>query len=125
MNRMIRNVVGPVVVGPFGSEAPPPQKSDSRTWLKGWLVETVLPVVMLLSMSAMTVAMIVLIVTTVAHAGWLDTGTYVNVDPWSGVHSASDASRADSGLWAESAGSGDFSSGSQGDPGYFAAETPE
>jgi hypothetical protein len=53
--------------------------------LKWCLLEGVLPTVTLVSMSVLTITMIVLIVTTVAHAGWLEPGTYVSVDPWAGV----------------------------------------
>ena len=55
---------------------------DSRTLLKRCLLDTVLPALALLSMSVLTVTMIVVVVTTVAHGGWLTPGTYVSVDPW-------------------------------------------
>ncbi len=55
---------------------------DSRTRLQQCLLDTVLPGLALLSMSALTVTMIVVVVTTVAHGGWLTPGTYVSVNPW-------------------------------------------
>lgn len=58
---------------------------DSRTLRNRWLLDTVLPGLALLSMSVLTVTMIVLVVTTVAHGGWLMPGTYVSVDPWVAV----------------------------------------
>jgi hypothetical protein len=59
-----------------------PKSHDSRTRLRQCLLDTVLPGLALLSMSALTVTMIVVVVTTVAHGGWLTPGTYVSVNPW-------------------------------------------
>lgn len=59
-----------------------PKAHDSRTRLQQCLLDTVLPGLALLSMSALTVTMIVVVVTTVAHGGWLTPGTYVSVNPW-------------------------------------------
>jgi len=85
---------------------------DSRTLLKRCLVDTIVPAIALVSMAVLTVTMIVVVVTTVAHAGWLTPPTYVSVDPWSSLYSDSEAPA-------------DISSEALADAGYFAAQTPE
>jgi hypothetical protein len=65
--------------------APRRERANSRTLLKRYFLDPVLPVLTLLSMSVLTVAMLVVIVTTVADMDLQLPGSYVNVDPWSGV----------------------------------------
>ena len=58
---------------------------DFRTMLKLYLLDPVLPLVALASMSALTVATIVLVATTVAGAGLhIQDGAAQPLDPWSG-----------------------------------------
>jgi len=59
--------------------------SRSRTSLKRYLLDPVLPMLTLLSMSVLTVVLLVVIVTTVAEMDLQLPGGYVNVDPWAGV----------------------------------------
>lgn len=91
MNRVTKSVVEPVRVAAQG----PPDVGDSRTFLKRCLVDTVVPAIALVSMSVLTITMIVVVVTTVAHGGWLAPPTYVNVDPWSSVYPESADLRRD------------------------------
>lgn len=91
MNRVAKSVVEPANVASQG----PPDVGDSRTLLKRRLVDTVVPAIALVSMSALTVTMIVVVVTTVAHGGWLTPPTYVSVDPWSSVYPGSADLRRD------------------------------
>jgi len=63
---------------------PRPQATDSRTRLKRYFLDPVLPVLTLLSMSALTVVLLLVIVTTVADMDTQLPGSYVSVDPWSG-----------------------------------------
>lgn len=57
----------------------------SWTVLKRYLLDPVLPLLALASMSALTVAVIVLVVTTVAGAGLhVQDGKAQRLDPWSG-----------------------------------------
>ena len=125
MNPMTKNVVEPLHTAAFGLPVSPPGETDSRALLRRCLLDTVLPAVALLSMSVLTVAMIVVVVTTVAHGGWLTPATYVSVDPWSGVYPDSDALHEAGGPQRDSAALGDVSSQARTDAGYFAAETPE
>jgi hypothetical protein len=64
--------------------APRPNPVDSRTRLKQYFLDPVLPVLTLLSMSALTVVMLLVIVTTVADMDLQLPGSYVSVDPWAG-----------------------------------------
>lgn len=73
----------------------PPDVGDSRTFLKRCLVDTVVPAFTLLAMSVLTITMIVVVVTTVAHGGWLTPPTYVSIDPWSSVYPGSADLRRD------------------------------
>ena len=61
-----------------------PRAVDSRTRLKQYFLDPVLPMLTLLSMSVLTVVMLVVIVTTVADMDTQLPGSYVSVDPWSG-----------------------------------------
>jgi hypothetical protein len=85
MNQMTRSDIEPLCAAAFGLPVARARAPDSRTLKSPWLLDTVLPGLALLSMSALTVTMIVLVVTTIAHGGWLAPGTYVSVDPWVGV----------------------------------------
>lgn len=85
MSRMTRSNVEPLCAAAFGLPVAKSHAPDSRTLRRQWLLDTVLPGLALLSMSAFTVTMIVVVVTTVAHGGWLEPQAYVNVDPWSCV----------------------------------------
>ena len=112
INQMTKSVVetsSAAVHGPPGSQ---PGAEDSRTLLKRCLLDTVVPAFTLLCMAALTVTMIVVVVTTVAHAGWLTPPTYVSVDPWSSLYSDSGATES-------------VSTGARADAGYFAAQTPK
>ena len=62
-----------------------PRASGSRTLLKQYFLDPVLPMLTLLSMSALTVVMLVVIVTTVADMDMRLPDSYVNADPWAGV----------------------------------------
>ncbi|MEN6575629.1 MAG: hypothetical protein ABFD90_04740 [Phycisphaerales bacterium] len=109
---MTKNVVetsSTAVHGPPGSQ---PGAEDSRTLLKRCLLDTVAPAFTLLCMAALTVTMIVVVVTTVAHAGWLTPPTYVSVDPWSSLYSDAEAPAG-------------VSPEALADAGTFAAQTPE
>jgi hypothetical protein len=64
--------------------APRPDPVDSRTLWKQYFLDPVLPVLTLLSMSALTVVMLLVIVTTVADMDLQLPGSYVSVDPWAG-----------------------------------------
>ncbi len=125
MDLMTKNVVEPLHAAAFGLPVSRPGGDDSRTLLKRCLLDTVLPGIALLSMSVLTVTMIVLVVMTVAHGGWLTPGTYVSVDPWAGVYPDSGTLREAGGQRWDSAPPGGVSSRPQADTGYFAAETPE
>ena len=58
---------------------------DFRTVLEQYLLDPVLPLLALASMSALTVAVIVLLATTVAGAGLhVQEGAAQRLDPWSG-----------------------------------------
>ena len=125
MSQMTRNSLEPLHAAAFGLPVSQSQGADSRTLWRRCLVDTVLPALALLSMSALTVTLIVVIVTTVAHGGWLTPVTYASVDLWSGVYPDSDTLREAGGQPWESAAAGDVSLQSQFDAGYFAAEMPE
>jgi hypothetical protein len=56
----------------------------SRTLMWQYILNLVLPAFTLASMAVLTIIMIVLIVTTIADAGWHLMPSYVSVDPWSG-----------------------------------------
>ncbi len=99
MNRMTTRVVKATFADACGMQTLRPDGGHSRTIARQCLLETVLPVVALLSMSALTVVTIVVLVTTVANAGWLAPGTYVNVDPWSGLYPDSTAPGEESSQW--------------------------
>ncbi len=73
----------PVDSGP-GCEGSP-SRSHSRTSLKQYILDPVLPMLTLLSMSALTVVLLVTIVMAVADMDMRLPDSYVNVDPWSGV----------------------------------------
>jgi len=86
MSQIARSHIEPLCAAAFGLPVARSHAPDSRTVLRQRLVNTVLPGLALLSMSVLTVAMIVILVTTVAHGGWLTPGTYVTVDPWANVY---------------------------------------
>ncbi len=68
----------------YGRPALHGQADDFRTVLKRYLLDPVLPLLALASMSALTVAVIVLVATTVAGAGpHIQDGTAQPLDPWS------------------------------------------
>jgi len=85
MSQMTRSNIEPLCAAAFGLPVAKSRTPDSRTLRNQWLLDTVLPGLALLSMSVLTVTMIVVLVTTVAHGGWLEPSTYVRVDPWSYV----------------------------------------
>ncbi len=131
MDRMTRSVVESRPAGPFEMAGPPSQAGDFRTLLTHRLLGAVLPAITLLSMSALTVATIVVIVTTVAHAGWLEPGTYVRIDPWEALEPGPAILREDDILYPDAVtGQGPQPSDPSFDPqarsatdaGYFAAE---
>jgi hypothetical protein len=71
--------------------------------LKRYLLDPVLPMLMLLSMSALTVVMLVAVVTAVADMDVRPADDYVTVDPWTGVQrEANGASYADHRLYVDS-----------------------
>ncbi len=112
MNQMTKSIVERSGVAVHGSPGSQPGAEDSRTLLKRCLLDTVLPALTLLCMAALTVTMIVVVVTTVAHGGWLQPPTYVSVDPWSSLYSDSEAPAG-------------VSPEALADAGYFAARMPE
>ncbi len=61
-----------------------PNGDVSRTLAWQYILNLVLPALALVSMAVLTIVMIVLLVTTVANAGWHLGPSYVSVDPWSG-----------------------------------------
>jgi hypothetical protein len=86
--------------------------------------------VALLSMSVLTVTMIVVVVTTVAHGGWLTPPTYVSVDPWETLNPGPANLREDDIMYPDAVTGGgsqqsdpsfDSQARSTADPGYFAA----
>lgn len=82
--------------------APQPQAVDSRTRLKRYFLDPVLPMLTLLSMSVLTVVMLVVIVATVADMDTQLPGGYVTIDPWSGVSPSSPGgSYQDQGMYAD------------------------
>ena len=71
--------------GGCGRPAPHAKAGDFRTMLEQYLLDPVLPLLALVSMSALTVATIVLVATTVAGAGLhVQDGAAQPLDPWSG-----------------------------------------
>jgi hypothetical protein len=60
---------------------PRPNADVSRTLAWQYILNLVLPAFALVSMAALTIIMIVLLVTTVANAGWHLMPSYVSVDP--------------------------------------------
>ncbi len=61
-----------------------PNGDVSRTLVWQYILNLVLPAFALVSIAVLTIIMIVLLVTTVADAGWHLAPSYVSVDPWSG-----------------------------------------
>lgn len=134
MSQMTRSVVEPLQTAAFGLPVLRSRVNDSRTLLMRCLLDTVLPTLALLSMSALTVTMIVVVVTTVAHGGWLTPGTYVSVDPWTTLDPGPAALREDDIMYPDVA---TRPGAKQSDPsfeprarngagtGYFAAGTTE
>jgi hypothetical protein len=85
MSQMAKGVVEPLHAAAFGLPVSHQSGRDSGTLRKQYLLDVVLPAFALLFISALTVTMIVLVATTVAHGGWLEPSKYVSVDPWAGV----------------------------------------
>jgi hypothetical protein len=125
MNQMTKSVVERLGVAVHGPPGPMSGESDSRTLLRRCLLDTVVPAFTLLAMSALTVAMIVVVVTTVAHAGWLTPQTYVSVDPWSSLYSDSDVPGEEGRRGLDPAVRDGVPPGARADAGYVAAEMPE
>ena len=115
MDQVTKIPFGPVDTGalrlhPLGCHA-----DDLRTFLRKYLLDTVLPALTLLSISVLTVATIVLVATTVANMGLHLPAGAASADPWAGwcfgpaaIHydQLADPGReaiagefADSGLW--------------------------
>jgi len=69
--------------------SPPCEESQrrphSRTSLKQYILDPVLPMLTLLSMSALTVALLMMIVAAVADMDMRLPNGYVNADPWADV----------------------------------------
>lgn len=63
-----------------------PRDIDSRTPLKKYLLDPVLPMLTLLSMSVLTVVMLVTIVAAVADMDVRLPDSYVSIDPTAGVY---------------------------------------
>jgi hypothetical protein len=59
---------------------------DSRTPVKKYFLDPVLPILTLLSMSVLTIAMLVTLVTTVADMDLRLPDSYVSIDPAAGVY---------------------------------------
>jgi hypothetical protein len=133
MSQMTRSNVEPLCAAAFGLRVAKSHSPDSRTLRSQWLLDTVLPGVALLSMSVLTVTMIVVVVTTVAHGGWLTPGTYVSIDPWTSVYPGPANLRRDDILYPDVVtGQGPLQSdpsfdaqAQAGGAGYFAAQTAE
>lgn len=66
-----------------------PESVDSRTMVKQYILDPVLPVLMLLSMSVLTVVMLITIVTAVADMDVWVPDKYVSVDPWANAATGS------------------------------------
>ena len=64
----------------------PSRPTDSRTPLKQYFLDPVLPMLTLLSMSVLTIVMLVMIVTTVADMDLRLPDSYVSLDPAAGVY---------------------------------------
>ncbi len=60
----------------------------NRTLVKQYFLDPVLPVLTLLSMSALTIVMLLVIVTTVADMDRQLPGSYIGVDPWAAWEAA-------------------------------------
>ncbi|HNS19086.1 MAG TPA: hypothetical protein PKH24_01230 [Sedimentisphaerales bacterium] len=125
MNRMTESVVESSSAAGHGPPGSQPGAEGSRTLLKRCLLDTVLPAFTLLVMSVLTITMIVVVVTTVAHAGWLTPPTYVSVDPWSSLYSDSEVASQAGVRYLDPAVSASLPSGAQADAGYVAAELPK
>jgi hypothetical protein len=75
--------------------------ADSRTPLKKYFLDPVLPVLTLLSMSVLTIVMLVMLVTTVADMDLRLPDSYVSIDPATGVYlGAAGGSYQDQGAYA-------------------------
>jgi hypothetical protein len=85
MGLMTKNVCELLPREPCDLYGRPPRATDSRTPLKKYILDPVLPMLTLLSMSVLTVVMLVTIVAAVADMDLRLPDGYVNVDPWSGV----------------------------------------
>lgn len=134
MSRMTKHVVEPLQAAAFGLPVSSVNSPDSRTLFKQYLLDTVVPVAALLSMSVLTITMIVLVVTTVAHGGWLTPGTYMSVDPWETLSPGPANLREDDIMYPEAATGQGWQPGdpfsepqarSAADTGYFAAQLAE
>jgi hypothetical protein len=80
----------------------PSRPTNSRTPLKQYFLDPVLPMLTLLSMSVLTVALLVTIVTTVADMDLRLPDSYVSLDPTLGVYLGSTAgSYQDRGAYAD------------------------
>ncbi len=84
MSQMTKSVCEGVSVIGDEVRVPCPTGDVSRTLMWQYIVNLVLPAFALVSMAVLTVVMIVVLVMTVANAGWHLTPSYVSVDPWSG-----------------------------------------
>lgn len=84
MGQMMTSVCEGVHATEGEVHVPRPSGDVSRTLMWQYILNLVLPTFALVSMAVLTITMIVLLVTTVANAGWHVTPSYVSVDPWSG-----------------------------------------
>ncbi len=85
MSQMTENVCELLPCRPCDLYGPRPDPGDSRTALIRYFLDPVLPVLTLLSMSALTVVLLFVLVTTVADMDLQPGGGYESIDPWSGI----------------------------------------
>jgi hypothetical protein len=109
MSEMTKSICELLPNEPCDLYGPRHKPGGSQTPLKRYFLDPVLPVLTLLSMSALTVALLVVIVTTVADMDPQLPGSYVSVDPWAGWGGGSTAALyQDQGTYADMAISADL-----------------
>jgi hypothetical protein len=101
MSQIARSVCELVPSEPCDLYARQPRAVDSRTPLKKYILDPVLPMLTLLSMSVLTVVMLVTIVAAVADMDARLPDGYVNIDPWSGVSCGSAGGSYQRGAYAD------------------------
>ncbi len=84
MSQMTKSVCEGLLAAECEARVSRPNGDVSRTLVWQYVLNIILPAFALVSMAVLTMIMIVVLVMTVANAGWHLTPSYVSVDPWSG-----------------------------------------